>query len=119
MFQEYKQAVVLVAEPVSNTILLSASPEWFPRQVMRMIEAARSRMPLQVAVKCLIAEVDLSNSEEFGVQFGLQSPILFTPAPRQHHRQRRPVDYHRQPGSARRVGDPGDRLDLHTGFQLH
>src|SRR3712207_6874826 len=31
----------------------------------------------QVVIQVLIAEVDLNNLEEFGVEFGLQSPVLF------------------------------------------
>jgi general secretion pathway protein D len=74
-FQEYRQAVVLAAEPVTNTVLISASPEWFPR-VLQMIEKL-DMQPAQVAVQCLIAEVQLTNSEEFGVELGFQSPINF------------------------------------------
>ena len=33
--------------------------------------------PLQVSIETLIAEVILDNSEEFGVELGLQSPVLF------------------------------------------
>ncbi len=75
-FQEFNQAVVLVPEPVTNTVLISASPEYYP-QVLRMIDMLDAQ-PYQVSVQCLIAEVDLTNTEEFGVEIGLQSPILFT-----------------------------------------
>ena len=33
--------------------------------------------PPQVVIQALIAEVDLNNSDEFGVELGLQSPVLF------------------------------------------
>jgi type II secretory pathway component GspD/PulD (secretin) len=36
------------------------------------------RQSQQVAITCLIADVRLTNTEEFGVEIGLQSPILFT-----------------------------------------
>ena len=34
-------------------------------------------VPLQVAVEVLIAEVLLTNNEDFGVEIGLQTPVLF------------------------------------------
>ncbi|MCE9530042.1 MAG: hypothetical protein K8T89_02720 [Planctomycetes bacterium] len=74
-YQEFRQAVVLAAEPVTNSIMISASQEWYPR-VLQLIERL-DRQPAQVSIQCLIAEVRLSNSEEFGVEIGLQSPILF------------------------------------------
>jgi len=74
-FQNYRQTIVLAAEPVTNTVIVSASPEWFPR-VMRNIEQLDMQLA-QVAVNCILAEVDISNSEEFGVEVGLQSPVLF------------------------------------------
>jgi type II secretion system protein D len=74
-FQNFRQAVVLASEPVTNTILISASAEWFPR-VLQMIERL-DMQPLQVSVKCMICEVRLTNTEEFGVEIGLQSPIVF------------------------------------------
>ena len=74
-FQNFRQTVVLAAEPVTNTVLVSASAEWFPR-VLQMIERLDMQPP-QVSVQCLIAEVRLTNTEEFGVEIGLQSPIVF------------------------------------------
>ena len=74
-YQNFRQTVVLAAEPVTNTILISASAEWFPR-VLQMIERL-DMQPAQVSVQCLIAEVRLTNTEEFGVEVGLQAPILF------------------------------------------
>ena len=54
-FQEFRQAVVLAAEPVTNSVLISASQEWYPR-VLQMIERL-DMQPVQVSVQCLIAEV--------------------------------------------------------------
>src|SRR5205823_4464257 len=34
-------------------------------------------MPPQVMIGVLVAEVDMNNSEEFGVEIGLQNPVLF------------------------------------------
>src|SRR5205085_274931 len=43
---------------------------------MRLV-AQLDTMPAQVIISVLVAEVDLNGSEEFGVEFGLQSPVIF------------------------------------------
>jgi type II secretion system protein D len=75
-FQEIERAVVVVAEPISNKILISATPRYFA-EVLRVIQEIDMQQP-QVVIQVLVAEVDLNNSEEFGIEIGLQSPILFT-----------------------------------------
>jgi type II secretion system protein D len=74
-YQEIQRQVVIVPEPISNKLLISATPQYYP-EVMRMIQAIDVE-PAQVAVMVLIAEVQLDGSEEFGVEIGLQSPVLF------------------------------------------
>ncbi len=74
-FQTIQRQFVLQAEPVTNTVLVSASPQLFEQIVtlMRKLDAS----PPQVFVQVLIAEVRLNNTEEMGVEIGLQSNILF------------------------------------------
>jgi type II secretion system protein D len=72
---ELQQQVVVVAEPVSNRLIISASPTVFGK-VMQMVQELDAE-PQQVVVQALLAEVDLSGSEEFGVEIGLQTPVLF------------------------------------------
>jgi type II secretion system protein D len=74
-YQQLIQNVVIVPEPISNTLLISSSPEYF-EEVMRIV-AQIDTMPPQVLIQCLVAEVRLNGDEEFGVEIGLQSPILF------------------------------------------
>lgn len=74
-YQEVQQAIVVVPEPVSNKLLISATPEFFD-EVMRIIEQLDAEPP-QVVIQCLIAEVALTNTDEFGIELGLQSPVLF------------------------------------------
>ena len=52
----------------------------------RIIERIDSQPP-QVVIQVLIADVQLNNAEEFGVEFGLQSPVMFA-------RGRSPADDH-------------------------
>jgi type II secretion system protein D len=77
-FQILQRQVVVIAEPVSNTVLISATPEFFG-EIKRMIDKIDSQPP-QVMIQVMIAEVQLSNDEELGVEFGLQSPVLFNRA---------------------------------------
>jgi len=74
-YQTVQRQFVLTAEPVTNTILVSASDQLFGQivELIRRLDAA----PPQVVVQVLIAEVTLTNTEEMGVEVGLQSPILF------------------------------------------
>jgi type II secretion system protein D len=72
---QLQRNVVVVAEPVSNTLLVSASPQYFA-EIRRLIERIDAQPP-QVAIQVQIAEVQLNNTEEFGVEVGLQSPVIF------------------------------------------
>ena len=75
-YQQVQRNIVVVAEPVSNTLLISATPQYFA-ELRRLIEKIDAQPP-QVVIQVLIAEVQLSNTEEFGIEAGVQSPILFT-----------------------------------------
>src|SRR6185436_4063497 len=74
-YLQLQRNVVVVAEPVSNTIMVSATPQYFA-ELTRIIERIDAQPP-QVGIQVLIAEVQLSNPEEMGVEFGVQSPLLF------------------------------------------
>ena len=74
-FQDLEQEVVVVPEPITNKLLISATPRMYG-EVMRLIAALDADTP-QVMIQVLIAEVDLTGDEEFGVEIGLQSPVLF------------------------------------------
>jgi type II secretion system protein D len=74
-FQEVQRNVVVVPEAVSNTLLVSATPKYFA-DIMAMIDQIDA-MPPQVVIQVLVAEVTLNDNQEFGVEFGLQSPVLF------------------------------------------
>jgi type II secretion system protein D len=74
-WQELDKSVVIIAEPITNKLLISATPSYYA-EVMRLIENLDAEPP-QVAISVLIAEVDLTGQEEFGVELGLQTPIVF------------------------------------------
>ena len=74
-YQVLQDAVIVVPERISNIIIISASDEYMV-EIERLIKDL-DREPPQVVIQVLIAEVTLSNSREFGIELGLQDPLLF------------------------------------------
>jgi general secretion pathway protein D len=74
-YEQLQQQVTLTPEPINNLLLISATPAYLEK-VLRLV-AEMDVLPPQVVIQALIAEVDLSGTEEFGVELGLQSPVLF------------------------------------------
>ena len=69
------RAVSVVPEVVSNSLIVSALPEFYA-ELQQVIQALDRRPPL-VKVKVLVAEVNLDSLEEFGVELGIQDSLLF------------------------------------------
>lgn len=74
-FQQIESEVVVVPEPVSNSLIISATPRFFD-EIMHVVEKLDAQ-PAQVMIQVLIADVQLRNTDEFGVELGLQDSILF------------------------------------------
>ena len=74
-YQLLQRQVYITAEPVSNTILVSATPDLFA-EIRKIIDKIDSQPP-QVMIQVTIAEVQLTNAEEAGVEVALQAPVLF------------------------------------------
>ena len=74
-WQINSRTVLITPEPVTNSILINATEYWF-EDIMRMLQRLDAE-PLQVSIEVLIAEVTLNNTEEFGVEIGLQTPLVF------------------------------------------
>lgn len=69
------QEVIVTPETISNNLLISATPKYFSE-----IEALAKELdaePMQVIIQALLVEVELDNTDEFGVELGFQDPILF------------------------------------------
>ncbi|MFO0844708.1 MAG: secretin N-terminal domain-containing protein [Gemmataceae bacterium] len=75
VFQDLEREVVVVPEPITNKLLISATPRYYA-DIMRLIHELDAELP-QVVIQVMIAEVQLTGNEEFGVEIGLQSPVLF------------------------------------------
>jgi Flp pilus assembly secretin CpaC len=74
-FQQIEQEVVVVPEVVTNSLIISATPRYF-EEIMQIIEQLDARPPM-VMIQVLIGEVTLNNTDEFGVEMGLQDSLLF------------------------------------------
>jgi type II secretion system protein D len=74
-FQQIEREVVVVPEPVSNALILSTTPRYF-EEIQQLVEKLDAQ-PSQVVIQVLIADVSLRDTDEFGVELGLQDSILF------------------------------------------
>lgn len=74
-FQQIEREVVVVPEPVSNSLIVSATPRFFD-EIMTLVKQIDERPPM-VMIQVLIASVSLNHTDEFGVELGLQDAILF------------------------------------------
>lgn len=74
-FEQIEREVVIVPEAVSNSLIVSATPRFYD-EIFKLVEQLDERPPM-VMIQVLIAEVTLNDTDEFGVEFGLQDSILF------------------------------------------
>jgi type II secretion system protein D len=74
-FEQIEREVVVVPEPVGNSLIISATARYFD-EIMAVIEDL-DRQPPQVMIQVLIAEIQLDNAHEFGVELGIQDSVLF------------------------------------------
>jgi type II secretion system protein D len=74
-FQRIEAEVVVVPEPVSNSLIISATPRYYG-EILQLVERLDAQ-PAQVMIQVLIADVELDNNEEFGVELGIQDSVLF------------------------------------------
>jgi len=73
--EQMEKEVVVVPDTTNNSLLLSATPRYFKNieNMILKLDAA----PRQVIIQALLVEVELQNTDEFGVELGFQDPILF------------------------------------------
>ena len=69
------RAIIVTPEVVSNSLIVSALPEYLG-EIENIIRSLDRRPPM-IQVKVLIAEVNLDAVEEFGVELGIQDSLLF------------------------------------------
>ncbi|MGA2796132.1 MAG: secretin N-terminal domain-containing protein [Thermoguttaceae bacterium] len=74
-FALIEQEVIVVAEPSTNSLIISATPKYF-QDIKKMIDELDKRPPM-VLIQVLIAQITLTDDEQFGVELGLQDGLLF------------------------------------------
>ena len=67
--------MIVVAEPNSNSLLISATPRYF-EDIQEMITRIDAAKP-EVVIQALLVEVTLDNTDEFGIELGFQDKLLF------------------------------------------
>ena len=70
-----RRTVVVVPELVTNSLIISALPDYF-EEVVSLIEELDQRPPM-VRIRVMIAEVNLNKLNEFGIEVGIQDSLLF------------------------------------------
>lgn len=70
-----EREIIAVPETVSNSLLISATPRYF--EEIKKIVNRLDEAPPQVVIQALLVEVDLQNTDEFGVELGFQDSVLF------------------------------------------
>ena len=70
-----QREVIAVPEPISNSLLISATPRYF--EEIRRLVAELDKAPAQVIIQALLVEVVLQNTDEFGIELGFQDSVLF------------------------------------------
>jgi len=71
----FNSEIIITAETSTNSLLVSTTPRYF-EQLRKMIQVLDER-PAMVQIQVIIAEVDISSMNEFGIELGLQDSILF------------------------------------------
>ena len=74
-FELIEREVIVVPELVSNSLLISATPQYF-EEIANWSRNWTSGRPM-VLIQVLIAEVDLGTTDELGVELGIQDSLLF------------------------------------------
>ncbi|HUY34800.1 MAG TPA: secretin N-terminal domain-containing protein [Pirellulales bacterium] len=74
-FEKIEREVVVVPEVVTNSLIVSATPRFF-KEIERIVQQLDARAAM-VMIQVLIAQVQLTNYDEFGIEAGLQSSVLF------------------------------------------
>ena len=77
--EQMEKEVVVVPDTTNNSLLLSATPRYFKNieSMILKLDAA----PRQVIIQALLVEVELQNTDEFGIELGFQDPTMFKRSP--------------------------------------
>ena len=73
--EQLERQVIVVPEAVTNSLIVSATPRYM-QEITRIVEQLDRRPPM-VMIQVVIAEVTLTDDEQFGVEWGLQDALMF------------------------------------------
>lgn len=73
--EQLEREVIVIPDTISNNLLVSSTPRYMP-SILEMIKKLDT-VPKQVVIQAMIVEVQLNSTDEFGIELGLQSPVLF------------------------------------------
>ena len=74
-YQQIESAVIIVPDPKSNSLIINTTPRYYD-EIFDLIEEV-DKSPQQVIIKVLIAEILLSDTDEWSSEIGLQDPLMF------------------------------------------
>ncbi|HEV7281659.1 MAG TPA: secretin N-terminal domain-containing protein [Pirellulaceae bacterium] len=74
VIQQIERQLIVVPETVTNSLIVSATARFYD-DIVALIEQLDSQPPM-INIQVLIAEVQLSDFEEFGIELGLQDSLL-------------------------------------------
>jgi len=73
-YTQLESEVIVIADVESNSLIISATPRYYD-DIMKLIKEI-DKMPPQVVIQVLIAEVTLSDNKEWAAELGLQDPLF-------------------------------------------
>ena len=73
--EQLEREVIVVADTATNSLLVSATPRYFDD--IELMVKQLDTPPRQVVIQALLVEVELANTDEFGIELGFQDSILF------------------------------------------
>ncbi len=74
-YLQLEEMMIVIPEPTSNSLIIETMPKHYD-EVEELIMKL-DRAPDQVMIQVLIAEVTCSDTDELGMEFGIQDSILF------------------------------------------
>ncbi len=74
-FEQIEREVIIVPELATNSLIVSATPRFYS-EVIKVVQDLDERPPM-VLIQVLIAQVQLNDTDQFGVELGLQDSVLF------------------------------------------
>lgn len=73
--ERLESEIIVEPEPNSNSLIISSTPQYFEK-IKTVIDELDAYQP-QVVIQALLVEVELDNTDEFGIELGFQDPTLF------------------------------------------